>query len=290
MEYKMRLKIEVLFKLDVWDKRLLLKNSVVDWTKAIMTDQGLDRVGDSYWISGVHLGLGNTSFTESSTGLTEPVVYNKNPSKDSSDVNADSENITWTRDIEYTFTKEVLGSFSIKEASLSWDQDNRTSTALQLLGSGYVLGDDEDLILTCRVNVKESVKDIRTGSLDFGASVHAYSIKPCFYTKFKNAFIGIPLAQKVGKVYSGTIPVDISVEPQGAIDTNLANFESYTFETRSKKFTNFFTLSSPNAVTRTATSHTIGLPSAYAVEFDPPIDKDFNREMTLNFEINWERG
>ena len=173
---------------------------------------------------------------------------------------------------------------------MSWDVDNKTAVALLALGQKVDINQDQDLIITCKVRVSESLTETRSGEVDFGASKHQYVIKPCFYTKYENSYIGSQLVQKEGRVYSGSIPLDASLEPDGSIDSNLANFETYTFETRSRKFQNFFTLSSPNAVTRTATSHTFGIPSAYAIEFNPPIDKDFNRELTLNFMINWDRG
>ena len=273
----------------VWNTRFLVDDVKQPWTKSTITDQGLDRVGDSYWISGTHIGSGKDSFSFKSTGVSKEVAYSDKSDKDISYVESDDTKITWTRELEYRFNlSDVSGVVS--EVSLSWDEDKKTATAVGLLSGDVVLGEDEELIISWRVDVSEFLDDVYKGRVDFGASVHEYVLKPCFYSRFKNSYIGIPLTQKDGRVYSGVIPNDPSEEPQGSIDTNLANFDSYTFETRSKTFSNFFTLSSPNAVTRTATSHTIGLPSAYAIEFNPPIDKDFNRELTLNFKINWDRG
>ena len=286
----MRLKVEVFFKVSVWDKRFLLSDTMVDWTKATVTNQGLDRVGDSYWIGGVHVGGGTSAFTESSNGLEAFFNYNSKPSKDTSSVSKDDEVITWVREMEYRFNKEDLGDRNISEVSLSWDRDPKTASALLNLPEGVGFTKDQELVVSCKVHVIEDLDDIEVGEVDFGASKHTYTIKPCFFEKFKNAYIGSPLTQKDGRVYSGEIPIDQAKEPTGSIDTNLAVFNNYTYETRSRTFSNFFTLSSPNAVTRTVTSHTYGLPSAFGVQFDPPIDKDFNRELTLNFKINWDRG
>ena len=286
----MRLKIEVLFKIDVWNSRFLLTEPLLDWTKAVITDQGLDRIGDSYWISGLHIGSGDQVFTETSNGLSQYLKYSNRNTSDKTDVVKTDSSIVWTRDMEHKFKSEDLDGRSVNELSLSWDEDPKTATALLNVGQGYSIGVDEEFVITCRVSVSEDLNDIEVGEVDFGASIHTYTIKPCFYKKFDNTYIGSPLTQKVGRVYSGEIPVDQVIEPVGSIDTNLAVFNSYTYETRSRTFSNFFTLSSPNAVTRTVTSHTFGIPSAFGVQFDPPIDKDFNRELTLNFKINWDRG
>lgn len=286
----MRLKIETYFKVSIWDSRFLLKTPVSDWTKAVITDQGLDRIGDSFWISGIHVGTGKDTFLLQSTGLNNPIGYSTDFTRDESKVQLEGGKITWSRELEVSFAKAFLGDRIISELSLSWDRDERTSTALVYYGTHPELTESQSVVIECKVLVHENLDDIETGTIDFGASLHNYVIKPCFYTKYENSYIGTPLAQKAGKVYSGSIPTDVSQEPTGSIDTNLANFNAYSFETRSKTFDNFFTLSSPNAVTRTATSHTFGLPSAYGVEFDPPIDKDFNRELALNFKINWNRG
>lgn len=286
----MRLKIETFFKVSVWDERFLLKDTLMDWTKAVMTNQGLDRVGDSFWISGIHVGTGEVTHGEASTGLDASIAYQPQFKRDESTVSDDGTKITWARLFEAHFPKGLVGDSIVKELSLSWEKDVKTATALLNFAGHPVLTDDQSLVVECKVLVHEEFSDIETGVVDFGASKHSYTIKPCFYKKYENSYIGTSLTQKDGKVYSGAIPANPAVEPEGSIDINLANFDSYTFDTRSKTFSNFFTLSSPNAVTRTATTHTFGVPSAFAVEFDPPIDKDFNREMTLNFKINWDRG
>lgn len=286
----MRLKIETFFKVSVWDERFLLKDTKLDWTKAIMTNQGLDRVGDSFWISGIHVGRGVSGFTESSTGLEKSVAYKSELVRDDSDVTGDGERITWSREIECRFDKDQIGDANVTEVSMSWDEDDKTSTALLSYLNDSTINSDQKLVVECRVLVHERLDDIEVGEVDFGASKHKYTIRPCFYEKYPNSYIGISISQKAGKVYSGSIQSDPAKEPDGSIDTNLANFGTYTFDTRSKTFSNFFNLSSPNAVTRTATSHTFGVPSAFGIQFDPPIDKDFNREMTLNFKINWDRG
>lgn len=286
----MRIKVEAYFRVSVWDKKFLLLNPVVDWKKGTITDQGLDRIGDSYWISGIHVGTSTEVFSESSTGVQSPISYSSQPSKDDSYIERDSDVVAWVRDMQFRFSKQMILDQAVSEVSLSWDQDHKTASALVSLPAGITISDTEDLVVEVRVKVIEDLNSVKIGEIDLGASLHTYTIKPCYYTKYKDAHIGSPLTQKEGRVYSGHIPSDPAVEPEGGIDTNLAVFGTYLFESRSKTFTNFFTLSSPNAVTRTATSHTFGLPSAYAVEFDPPIDKDFNRELTLNFKINWDRG
>lgn len=286
----MRLKIKTFFKVSKWNKRFLLSDTVLDWTQAILTNQGLDRVGDSYWIDGIHFGTGTKAFTESSTGLNAPIKYTKELTRDESDMFLEGESINWFREFDVKLTKSELGGSAVSELSMSWDEDNRTSTALLATGSKFSLTDDEELVVSCRTVITELLSDIERGTVDFGASMHSYVLKPCFSGRFKNSYIGTPLVQKDGRVYSGSIPEDVSVEPLGSIDTNLGTFNTYTFDTWGRTFSNFFTLSSPNAVTRTVTTHTIGLPSAFGIEFDPPIDKDFNRELTLNFKINWDRG
>lgn len=286
----MRLTVEAFFKVDVWNSRFLLNTSKLDWAKAIVTDQGLDRVGDSYWIGGVHVGSGTETFNEQATGVTGEVFYNAMPSNDESRVGKNETHIQWTREMQYRYQLSEIGNTAISELALSWDDDSKTGTTVLNLPDAVALGPDEELIVTCRVVVSESLDDVETGTIDFGAVYHDYTIKPCFYERYQDAFIGTPLAQKDGRVYSGPIPADPAKEPEGGIDTHLGLFKAYSFNTRSKNFTNFFTLSSPNAVTQVATSHTIGLPSAYGVEFSPPIDKDFNRELTLDFQINWDRA
>lgn len=286
----MNLKIETFFKVSIWNKRFLLSEVVQDWKKATLTNQGLDRIGDSFWITGVHIGSGTEEFRYVDTGLYSPIQYSKDIVSDSSDVSANGEKITWSRLLKFNFTKEMIQDSQVKELSLSWDADVKTATALLNVDPITLDSKDQVLVVECRVDVHEYLTDIHSGVVDFGASKHRYTIKPCHYTKYPNPYIGTPLLQKSGKVYSGGIPANIALEPTGSIDTNLANFTSYVFDTQSKVFSNFFTLSSPNAVTTTATTHTFGLPSAFGIEFDPPIDKDFNREMTLNYRINWDRG
>ncbi|UJE34679.1 tail fiber protein [Acinetobacter phage vB_AbaM_P1] len=283
----MRLKISTFFEVGTWDRKFLLKGDSTGWFKGTMTNQGLDRCGDSYWFSGVHIGTGMVDAKETSTTLQSPYKYLNKPFSDESTSYIEDDFIVWERVIEYRVENEALPE--ITEISASWDDDDKTSVALATLPLSAITGDNDDLVVRVKLVVKQSATEEFRGSIDFGASIHEYVIKPCFYKRFDNFFIGYPLSQKDGRVYSGDIPADLTLEPEGSIDTNLAIYESYTFESRSRKFSNFFTLSSPNSYTKTATSHTIGIPSAYGVEFTPPIDKSFNRELTLNYVIKWER-
>lgn len=285
----MRLKIETFISASTWDTRYLLEDELLGFTKAIMTDQGLDRVGDGQWIGGVHVGNGSKTFLESDTGLLNQITYKDTTYDDKSSTELNDGVIQWIREITYRFNRLELSS-GVSEVSLSWDVDNKTATALLALPETLEWDENKELIVKVKVVVSERLDDIKTGTVDFGASVHEYTIKPCFSSKYPNHYIGLPLSQKDGRVYSGSIPEDVTQEPTGSIDSNLAVFEQYLFETRSKKFNNFFNLSSPNADTRTATSHTFGLPSAFGIEFTPPIDKKFNRELTLNFKLSWDRG
>lgn len=283
----MKLLISAFFDVGTWDRKFLLKGESTGWTKGVMTDQGLDRCGDSYWFTGAHIGSGMADVNEKSTTLSNPSTFLKSPVTDESRAYVDGDFIVWERELEYRLTDNSVESVS--EISASWDDDVKTVVALTNLPKQIILSPNDDLVVKVKLVVKESATDIFTGSVDFGASIHQFTIKPCFYKRFENAFIGGALSQKDGRVYSGDIPTDPALEPEGSIDSNLAIYESYTFESRSRKFSNFFTLSSPNSYTRTATSHTIGIPSAYGVEFDPPIDKSFNRELTLNYLLRWER-
>lgn len=283
----MKLKISTFFEVGTWDRKFLLKGDSTGWFKGTMTNQGLDRCGDSYWFSGVHIGTGMVDATETSTTLQNTFRYLSKPVSDESSSRIEDGYIVWERVVEYRIENEQLPE--IREISASWDDDDKTSVALATLPISAITGINDDLVVRVKLVVKQSATEQFEGTIDFGASLHSYVIKPCFYKRFENYFIGAPLSQKDGRVYSGDIPTDLTLEPEGSIDSNLAIYESYTFESRSRKFSNFFTLSSPNSYTKTATSHTIGIPSAYGVEFTPPIDKSFNRELTLNYVIKWER-
>jgi len=283
----MKLLISAFFEVGTWDRKFLLKGETTGWFKGNLTDQGLDRCGDSYWFSGLHIGTGSADVNDGATSLASPVRFLDKPKSDVSKSYLEGDFIVWEREIEYRIENEQIDP--ITEIAASWDDDVETVVALANLPLDVPIGENDDLIVRVKLIVKESAVDTFSGTVDFGASIHQFVIKPCFYKKFDNYFIGGPLSQKDGHVYSGDIPADPALEPEGAIDTNLAIFDSYSFKSRSRTFSNFFTLSSPNSYTRTATSHTIGIPSAYGVEFTPPIDKSFNRELTLNYVIKWER-
>ncbi|UYL86128.1 hypothetical protein [Acinetobacter phage vB_AbaM_CP14] len=283
----MRLKISTYFDIGTWDKKFLLHGKSTGWMKANINDQGLDRCGDSYWFSGIHLGSGQSNINENTTNLQSPFMYVDKPMKDETKSFEDGDFIVWERELEY----RVDGSevTSVSEVSASWDSDIKTAISQVNLPETIQITKDMELVVKVKLVVRQSSKDTISGEIDFGAAKHQYVIKPCFYKMLDNYFIGSPLTQKDGRVYSGNIPADLTQEPTGSIDSNLAIYDSYTYKSRSKTFSNFFTLSSPNSFTRTATSHTIGIPSAYGVEFTPPIDKTFNRELTLNYVIKWER-
>ncbi|CAL1777517.1 tail fiber protein [Acinetobacter phage vB_AbaM_KissB] len=283
----MRLLISAFFNVGTWDRKFLLNGEFTGWFKGHLTNQGLDRCGDSYWYSGTHIGSGTADISDGSTTLANPFMFLSEAVSDNSTSYLKDDYIVWEREIEYRVDGKQVPSVS--EISASWDNDVKTAVAVANLPLNISLGANDDLVVKVKLVVRQSATEVMTGTVDFGASIHQYTIKPCFYKKFDNYFIGNPLSQKDGRVYSGDIPADIALEPEGSIDSNLAIYESYTFNSRSRKFSNFFTLSSPNAYTRTATSHTIGIPSAYGVEFEPPIDKSFNRELTLNYLLKWER-
>lgn len=286
----MRLGVEVFFKIDFRDNKFLLTENVLDWTKAIITDQGLDRMGDSYWIDGIHVGSGQQTATEASTGIGNSFIYKHTPFTDRDLYELSDEHVEWSRELSYLITNEELGDRQIREMALSWGWDTKTAVALNSYGVGVKPLDGQDVIVSCKVVVTQRMDDVLEGIVDLGANPHNFTIKPCHVSGVVNPYIGYPLKQANAKVHSGAIPKDVELEPSGEIDVNVATFDEYLFGTRSKTFKNFFTLSSPNADTKTITSKTMGLPSAYAVEFNPPIDKSFNRELTLNFKINWNRG
>ncbi|WP_378347343.1 hypothetical protein [Acinetobacter baumannii] len=283
----MRLMISAFFNVGTWDRRFLLDKDSTGWFEGNLTDQGLDRCGDSYWYSGVHIGSGSADVKDTAISLSNPFKYLSVPTLDESRSYIKDDLIVWEREITYKVENEDIPTVS--EISASWDSDVKTSVALANLPQPVSLGVDDDLIVKVKLVVKQSATETFAGTIDFGAAIHNYVIKPCFYKKFDDVFIGNALSQKDGRVYSGSIPEDLTLEPSGSIDANLAIYDVYTFNARSRTFSNFFTLSSPNSSTKTATSHTIGIPSAYGVEFDPPIDKSFNRELTLNYVLKWER-
>lgn len=283
----MRLKISTYFNVGTWDKRFLLNGEYTGWIKADLNNQALDRCGDSYWFSGIHLGSGTSDINHTSTNLNSPFMYESSPSSDVTTSREEGDFIVWERELEYRIDGTKIDYVS--EISASWDSDIKTAISQINLNKDLIVTDDQELVVKVKLVVRQSSKDTFSGEIDFGASKHNYIIKTCFYKRFDDVFIGSPLSQKDGRVYSGEIPEDLTKEPSGSIDSNLAIYDSYTYESHSKTFSNFFTLSSPNSFTKTATSHTIGIPSAYGVEFTPPIDKSFNRELTLNYVIKWER-
>lgn len=283
----MRLKISTYFNVSVWDKKFLLSSEPTGWIKADLNDQGLDRCGDSYWFSGIHLGSGRSDVSNTSTNLNNPLMYVDKVSKEDNRVFESEGFIVWERELEYRIDGSEINF--VNEISASWDSDIKTAISQINLPERVDLNSHSELVVKVKLVVRQSSTYEITGEVDFGAAKHQYTIKSCFYDRYENYFIGSSLSQKDGRVYSGEIPKDLSKEPEGSIDSNLAIYESYTYESHSKNFANFFTLSSPNSYTKTATSHTIGIPSAYGVEFSPPIDKSFNRELTLNYVIKWER-
>lgn len=284
----MKLLVEVFFKVDIWDKTYLKFEELLGKTKATFTNQGLDRVGDSNWIKGVHLSGTPQEITEASTGVLNPMGYKSTISKEKSYVEQAEGQIKYIRDVVFVFGQTDF-SESLKQISLSWDEDEKTSVALLGL-SGRPLTEREEFHVTCTISVTQSLDDVQQGTIDFGASEHKYRLAPCSVGTLKDTYIGSMLGQYKGKMYSGSIPEDFLKEPSGSIDGNTANFDAYIFNSRCKVFRNNFSISAKNAETKTIVTQTLGLPSSYAVEFEPPIAKGENKELELEFRINWDRG
>lgn len=284
----MGLVVEVKFKVDIWDKTFLKKTEVLPYSKAVITDQGLDRMGDKSWITGLHLGDTVGELYEASTAISNPKVYVSTIKEDKSYTEVTEDFIEYTREVRFDSDRDNMPD-GLKQISLSWDMDVKTSVAL--LGVDIrKLAENEEYRVYCKVVVKQSLLDTRQGVIDLGASEHQYVMKPSAVGSLKDTYIGSKLSQFRGKMFTGSIPDNILIEPEDSVDANVAVFDGYVFDSRNKVFRNYFSISSRNAETRTVVTQTIGIPSSYAIEFTPPISKGENKELELEFRINWTRG
>jgi hypothetical protein len=309
---------EGLFKLEAVtlspDGREISRRVLADWFPNIITDQGLDKMGDNdNWMNYCQVGSGNTTPTALDTSLVARIAGTSAFTDRSSGAQATAPYFGWAQKTFRFGAGAAAGN--IAEVAVGWASSgaNIYNRALVLDGDGLpttvTVLSDEALDVTFQHRVYPPLVDV-TGTIDINGTPYDYTVRACNVTRGMvvsgsgaNAEYGWGLGVNfLGEIDGADARLFHAWATSGVINASITGGPSGTFNEASSKTDNAY---SAGSLSRSA-SIVFGLTNAnfaggiaafrigynwatYQVGFSPKIPKDGTNNLSMAFSHSWAR-
>lgn len=270
---------------------------VADWFDNIITNIGLDRLMTEPYATGYcHVGSGTATPVATNTALATPIAYTNNAIASAAGNAPSAPYYGWVRRTYRFAAGEAAGLIS--EVGIGWDTTGPCllSRALTENSEGdpttfTVLG-DEVLDVTYELRLYPQTDDVSFDIVVSGQT-HTCVMRPSLVTEqsWQPFYVFYP-ASHIPNVaaYSGPLG-DVTERPSGLAATGAVDEQPYTTGAYIRGYSVSFDLDIANFPApgiRSANIQTLHV-GTFQCSFDPPIAKDANKLLTLNFALSVAR-
>jgi hypothetical protein len=290
------------------------RRTLVDWFPNIITDQGLDRMGDNDdWLTACQVGTGNTTPTALDTGLVARIAGTTTSVSNSNGAQASAPYYGWAQKTFRFGAGTATGN--IAEVGVGWSTSGTTlySRALVLDGGGSpttitVLA-DEALDVTYQHRTYPPLSDV-VGTITVNGIAYNYTARACGVTKgmslssgvvtdqygwglgvsFTGALFGNKAVLFHGYACSGTINASITGIPSGSYyESSTRSDSAYSAGSLTRSATITFSLSNANAAGGLEAFRIGYYWSTFQVGFSPKLPKTSSNNLSMVFSHSWAR-